>query len=92
MAGKADPKKLWDRALRFFRDHPDEFKKYYHQRSNVETAFSVMKRKFGDVVRAKMPVAQENEVLLKVLAHNICCLIRAIYELDLEPEFGEADL
>lgn len=83
---------MWHRALRFLQDHHYEFKKDYHRHSNVETAFRVMKRKFGDVVRAKMAGAQENEEVLKVLAHNICCLIRAIYELNLEPEVGEASL
>jgi hypothetical protein len=33
------------------------------------------------------PVATVNEVLCKFLAHNICCLISAMYELNIEPEF-----
>jgi hypothetical protein len=41
------------------------------------------------VVRAKMPVAQVNEVLCKVLCHNICCLIQSIYELGIEPTFWQ---
>ena len=43
--------------------------------------------KLGGAVRAKSPVAQVNEVLCKVLAHNLCCLIQSIYELGLEPVF-----
>ncbi|MBF8266328.1 MAG: Transposase, partial [Dehalococcoidia bacterium] len=38
-------------------------------------------------VRAKTPTAQVNEVLCKVLCHNICILIQSIYELGLEPTF-----
>jgi hypothetical protein len=38
----------------------------------------MIKAKFGEVVRAKTPVAQVNEVLCKVLCHNLCCLIRSI--------------
>jgi len=30
------------------------------------------KSKFGDAVRSKKEVAEINEVLLKVLCHNIC--------------------
>ena len=45
---------------------------HYHKRSNVETAFSMIKAKFGGVVRSKTPVAQMSEVLVKILCHNIC--------------------
>ncbi len=60
---------------------------HYHKRSNVETAFSMIKAKFGASVRAKTPTTQVNEVLCKVLCHNICVLIQSIYELGLEPTF-----
>ena len=60
---------------------------HYHKRSNVESAFSMIKAKFGGAVRPKTPVAQVNEVLCKVLGHNICVLIQSIYELGLEPVF-----
>ncbi len=35
-----------------------------------------MKAKFGSSVRSKSEVGQVNEVLAKVLCHNICVLIR----------------
>ena len=47
----------------------------------------MIKAKFGGSVRAKSPVAQVNEVLCKVLCHNIRVLIQSIYELNLEPVF-----
>ncbi len=65
--------------------------KHYHQRSNVESTFSSIKRKFGDSVRSKSDKAMENEALCKILSHNICCCISAWYELGIEPEFGGAD-
>ncbi len=34
------------------------------------------------------PTAQVNEVLCKILCHNICVLIQSIYELGIEPVFG----
>jgi hypothetical protein len=49
---------------------------------------TVIKSKFGDAVRSKTDVAAKNEVLCKVLAHNICCLISAMYELGIEPTFS----
>jgi hypothetical protein len=71
----------------FFRDHQDEFYRQYHQRSNVETTFSMIKAKFGGYVRSKTPTAQVNEVLCKVLAHNLCCLVQSFFEFGIEPGF-----
>jgi transposase len=65
----------------------------YHQRSNVETTFSMIKAKFGDSLRSKSEVGQLNEGLCKVIAHNLCVLITAIHELGLEsPQFGQPAL
>jgi transposase len=65
----------------------ETFLAHYHARSNVETTFSAVKRLFGGAVRAKLPVAQKNEVLLKCLVWNVTCLVHAIYALGLEPTF-----
>jgi transposase len=78
---------LWNRMWHFYNFNRESFLEHYHKRSNVESAFSMIKAKFGGAVRAKTPVAQVNEVLCKVLAHNLCCLIQSIYELRLEPVF-----
>jgi hypothetical protein len=53
----------------------------------VESTFSAIKRKFGDSVRSKTEVAMVNEVLCKILCHNICCLIQEQCELGIEPIF-----
>ena len=47
----------------------------------------MIKAKFGDRIRAKTPTAQINEALMKVLCHNICVLIRAMYALGITPVF-----
>jgi len=78
---------LWSRMWHFYNFNRECFLEHYHKRSNVETVFSMIKGKFGASVRAKNPVAQVNEVLCKVLCHNICVLIQSIYELGLEPTF-----
>ncbi len=78
---------LWRRLYHYFMFNRDDFLAHYHKRSNVETAFSMIKGKFGDAVRAKGETAQVNEVLCKVLAHNLCVLVQAIYELGIEPAF-----
>jgi hypothetical protein len=47
----------------------------------------MIKSKFTDVVRSRNETAQVNEVLLKVLCHNICVVIQEIFELGIEPNF-----
>jgi Transposase DDE domain len=78
---------IWNKMFHYFNLHRDEFLSRYHQRSNVETTFSMVKAKFGDSVRSKTDVAMKNEVLCKLIAHNLCCLIEVIYESGLCPEF-----
>lgn len=65
---------------------------HYHKRSNVESTFSMIKRKFGDSLRGKTETAMVNEVLAKVLCHNLVVLIHEMYELGIAPTFeaGEA--
>ncbi len=82
--GKSD---AWRRLWHTFEARNDEFLAHYHKRSNVESAFSAVKRKFGASVRAKTPAAQVNEVLLKCLCHNLSVLVHAIHELKIEPSF-----
>ncbi len=60
---------------------------HYHKRSNVETVFHMMKSKFGDRVLSKGDLAQHNEVLCKVVAHNICVIIQATHELGIDAGF-----
>lgn len=78
---------VWEKMFFYFQLNREQFEKHYHQRSNVESVFSMMKAKFRDHVRSKTNVAMTNEVLCKVLAHNICCLIMAQLELGIEPLF-----
>jgi len=47
----------------------------------------MIKAKFGERLRSKSKAAQTNEILCKILCHNVCCLIQSIYELGIEPTF-----
>ena len=78
---------LWSKMFFYYNFKRDEFFAHYHKRSNVETAFSMIKAKFGERLRSKTATAQVNEALCKVLCHNICCLIQSIFELGIEPTF-----
>jgi len=77
----------WAQMYHYFMGNREKFLEHYHQRSNVETAYSMMKAKFGDSVRSKSDVGQINEALCKVLCHNLCVLVQAIHELGIEPAF-----
>lgn len=72
----------WRWLYHLYNLHRDEFLARYHARSNAESTFSSMKRVFGDTLRSKTRVAQTNELLLKVIVHNIVCLIHSMLELD----------
>lgn len=80
---------LWEKMFGFFTYRKDEFLKHYHKRSNVESTFSMIKAKFRDHVRSKTDTAMVNEVLCKILCHNICVLISAMFELGIDPNFGD---
>jgi transposase len=77
----------WGRMYHYFMLKRDEFLTHYHRRSNAESVFSMIKGKFGGSVRSKSNTGMINEVLAKILCHNICVLIQAIHELGIEPNF-----
>jgi transposase len=82
---------LFAKAFHFFSFHREEFLKHYHQRSNIESTLSGVKRKFGDSLLSKTDRALKNEALAKCICYNVWCLILAWYELGVEPVFERAD-
>lgn len=78
---------LWNKMFHYFSLNKEKFLERYHQRSNSETTFWMVKAKFSGKLRSKNRTAQKNEALCKILCHNICCLIQSIYEFELKPEF-----
>ena len=85
--GKSHGSTMWKKMYHYFEFRNEEFLEHYHKRCNAETTFHMIKSKFGDSVRSKTEVAQLNEVLLKVLCHNICVVIQEMFELGIEPDF-----
>lgn len=78
---------LWERMFHYFQFRREEFLAHYHQRSNAESTFSMVKAKFRDHVRSRTPVAMKNEVLCKFLCHNIVVVHQSHIELGIEPIF-----
>lgn len=77
----------WKKMVLYYRENHELFLKHYHQRSNVESTFSMIKRKFLPYVRSKTDTAQNNEVLCKVVCHNASVLCNAMFEMDVNIEF-----
>jgi len=71
---------LFQKAFHYFSLNREAFLEKYHHRSNVESTFSAVKRKFGDSIRSKTDIAMKNEVLAKILCHNLTVLIHEMYE------------
>jgi transposase len=82
------PGSAWARMYHRFAYDRDVFLASYHKRSNVETVFHMVKAKFGDTLFSKSHETQVNEVLAKVVAHNLCVLVQAFHELGIEADFG----
>jgi hypothetical protein len=78
---------LWEKMYYSYNLHREEFLQHYHQRSNAESTFRMVKAKFRDHVRSRSSTAMVNEVLCKFLCHNICVIHQAHIELGLEPVF-----
>jgi len=90
--GRSGGSRVWNRMYYYFMLHRDEFNEHYHQRSNVETTFMMVKTKFGDKLKSKNLVAQKNELLCKLIAHNVVVLIHEMYELGVTPDFSTCTL
>jgi len=75
---------VWNKLLHFYSFHQEEFHERYKYRSNVETAFSAIKGKFGEGLRSHDNRGQINELLAKIICHNLSVLVKSIYELEIE--------
>jgi len=86
-SGKAKGSPIWAEMFKYFTENYIDFAEHYHKRSNVESTFSMIKKKFGDFVRCRTDESQNNEILCKLLVHNITCLIHEIFEIGIEIDF-----
>jgi hypothetical protein len=80
----------WEKAYHLFQANREEFDRNYHRRSNVESVFSALKRKFGENIRSKNKVAQVNEVLCKLIAYNLTVVVHEMFENGIAPAFGRS--
>jgi transposase len=88
--GEAGGDQLWKIMYHYYSMRRDEFLRHYHKRSNAETTFSMIKGKFGDAVKGKTETTQTNEILLKILCHNLCVLNHSMHELGIETLWADS--
>jgi transposase len=85
--GMASKSEHWRRMWCLFQLKAEAFHRSYHRRSNVESTIGSIKARCGGGVRNKLPVAQCNEVLAKVLLHNLACVVHAIEKYGIDVSF-----
>jgi transposase len=88
--GKARGSALWKKTFHYFQLHREEFDKSYHQRSNVESTFHSIKSKLGENIQSRNRIAQENEMLCKIISYNLRVVINSIFKLGITPAFFNA--
>jgi len=88
--GRAKGSPAWLNAFYHFQNNKSDFLSHYHKRSNVESTFGAIKKKFGETLKSKNKTAQVNELLCKVLAYNITVLINCMYTRNVTPVFDKS--
>jgi len=88
-SGKSGGSMAWRKMYLQYQLHREEFMAHYHKRSNVESTFSMLKRKFSNKLMMKKEVGKTNEALAKVLCHNICVLIHEFYDSGIDLDMRE---
>jgi transposase len=76
---------IWKDLLYLWKTRHPVYTEHYFRRNNVEATFHSIKAKFGSRLYSKSTNGQFSEALAKALCHNICTLIRATYELGIDP-------
>lgn len=83
---------VYSRMYKLYKKHHNEFLEKYHKRSNAESVFNMIKRKFGLYLYCKGETGQTNELLCKCLAHNICVLIQELFEMNTYLDFKKCEV
>lgn len=75
---------VWRKMFHLFALNSEEYRAAINRQAQVESTFSMIKVKFGEKIYSKTSAGQMNEVLCKVLCHNLCVLIYWLYQFGVE--------
>lgn len=83
------PKGSWAyaRMVRLWKEKKEIWNPLYHRRSKAETNFYRIKIKYGEFVRGKLDTTQTNEIMCKIIAHNLGVLSHAMLKFGVQPGF-----
>lgn len=84
---RGDSDGTWGKMIRLWKNHQMLFASHYHRRSNVESTFAMLKKRWMDYCRCKLPTTLENEILCKIVCHNSVVLSHALLNYDIQPVF-----
>lgn len=86
-SGKPRGCMLWRTMFEMFNNYNPIYMKKYHQRSNSETGFWMVKQNYGDYLFTKNFIANVNEIKVKFLCQNLVSLIQEAFEIGIEIDF-----
>ena len=78
---------IWKKMFDHFHKNHEDYLKHYHQRSNIESSFAMLKKRFNNHVSTKSIETQTVEVKIKVLCMNLSILIQELFEQDINIDF-----
>jgi hypothetical protein len=70
--------------------YPNFDKERYRERNKVETAFSVLRRRFGEELKARKYWYQVKEIKSKVILHNLTKAVQAVVIVGIWKGFNRA--
>jgi len=85
------PDSVWRKMFYLFAMNSAEYQEQINRQAQVESTFSMIKQKFGERIFSKDSVGQVNEVLCKILCHNLCVIIYWLYQFGVELPEGPTD-
>ena len=74
------PETAYQRMVNFFTHWPNRYQSLYGKRNHAETAFGMIKSRFGYRIRCRSKIGRRNEVQSKINAHNIRMLARLDFQ------------
>jgi transposase len=86
---KARGSMIWKEMYEFFKKNNEVFMKKYHLRSNAESGFFMIKSRFGDLTQMRDETGMINDILSKVLAHNLVVLCQEVFLLGVKVDFAQ---
>lgn len=78
---------IWQQMYHEFHQNRQDFLDNYHQRSNVETVFHMIKQHFTDRLTTKTAEVRDVEAKIRFCCHNIYQIIHKIREENIDIDF-----